>query len=178
MQDKITIARPYANAVFDQATEEGDLEQWSSLLKILSQFIRDPQMRLILSSPKISHDQLLKLVSELVGQQISKTGTNFIKVLIRANRLGYVTQIFELFEKRRAEAEGRMEISVVSAFELDAAQENRISESMGKRLGKKVSILSTVDKSLIGGMVITAGDSVIDASLRGRLKELRNSLTG
>ncbi|MGK0296742.1 MAG: F-type H+-transporting ATPase subunit delta [Gammaproteobacteria bacterium] len=178
MQDKTTIARPYANAVFDQATEEGDFEQWSTLLNVLSQIVRDQQMKMILNSPKISHQQLLQLVSEIVGTRLSQTGANFIKVLISANRLGYVTQIFDLFEKRRAEAEGRIEINVVSAFELDSDQEKIISESMGKRLGKKVSILSAVDKSLIGGMIITAGDSVIDASLRGRLTELRNSLIG
>jgi F-type H+-transporting ATPase subunit delta len=178
MQDKVTIARPYANAVFDQATEGDDFEQWSTLLNVLSQIVSDQQMKMILSSPKVSHQQLLQLVSEIVGTSLSDTGANFIKVLISANRLGYVTQIFDLFEKRRAEAEGRLEINVVSAFELDSDQEKKISESMGKRLGKKISILSAVDKSLIGGMIITAGDSVIDASLRGRLTELRNSLIG
>jgi F-type H+-transporting ATPase subunit delta len=178
MQDNITIARPYARAVFEQAREEGNLEQWSDLLGILRSIVQDPQMRMILSSPKVSHEQLLDLVSGIAGGRLTQSGTNFIKVLIRANRLRYVSYILELFEKRRAEAEGRMDIKVISAYELDKDQANRVSEVMGRRLGKKVKILSVVDKTLIGGMVIRAGDSVIDASIRGRLNELQNSLTG
>jgi F-type H+-transporting ATPase subunit delta len=178
MQDNITIARPYARAVFEQATEEGKLEQWSSMLGVLSIIVQHPQMQSILSSPKISHRQLLDLVSDILGDQLSNTGTNFVKLLISTNRLRYVSNILQLFEKARAEAEGRLDIDVVSAFELEPAQASRISDAMGRRFGKKISISSVVDKSLIGGMIIRAGDSVIDASLRGRLSELHNSLIG
>ena len=178
MRDNATIARPYAQAVFEHAQEEGNMEQWSSLLKALSLIVQDSQMRLILSSPKISPQQLMELVTGIVGDQLSNTGMNFIKVLISANRLIYVSNIFELFEKRRAEAEGKMEIDVITAFELEPDQASKISEAMGKKLGKKINISSAIDKSLIGGMIVKAGDSVIDASLRGRLTELQNSLIG
>ena len=178
MIDNVTIARPYANAVFEHAQDEGNFEQWSSLLKVLSLIVQDSQMRLILSSPKISHTQLLDLVTSMIGNQISHSCLNFIKVLVAANRLQYVSNIFELFEKRRAEAEGRMEVEVSTAYELEKDQINKISDAMGKRLGKKINISSTVDRSLIGGMIIRAGDSVINASIRGRLTELQNSLIG
>ena len=178
MQDNITIARPYARAVFEQAQQEGNLEQWSSLLNTLTLIVQDPQMRMILNSPKISPQQLLELVSGIVGDQLSQSGMNFIKVLISANRLPYVSYILELFEKSRAEDEGRMGIEVLTAYKLESGQARKISDSMGKRLGKKINITSVVDKSLIGGMIIRAGDSVIDASLRGRLTELHNYLIG
>ena len=83
-----------------------------------------------------------------------------------------------MFEQKRAEAEGRIEINVTSAFELDGEQSKRISEAMGKRTGRKVTISSVIDKSLIGGVIIRAGDSVIDASIRGRLNRLRTDLIG
>lgn len=173
-----TIARPYAKAVFDQAREEGNMDTWSNLLKTLAAIVREPRMRMVLSSPKVSHKQLLELVSSVYGGQLSASATNFIRVLIKSNRLRFAAQIAELFEQKRAEAEGRIEINVVSAFELDSEQARRIAEAMGKRTGKKVSISSVVDKSLIGGMIVRAGDSVIDASLRGRLNRLRNELIG
>jgi len=135
-------------------------------------------MRMILSSPKISDAQLLELVKEVVGDELSVTATNFIRILIQSNRLRLVPNISELFEAMRAEAEGRMDISVISAFELDQDQHTRIAEAMGKKLGKKVSITPQVNDHLIGGMIIRAGDSVIDASIRGRLTELKNSLVG
>ena len=173
-----TIARPYARAAFEQAGEEGKLEDWSSLLKMLARIVQDPQMRLLLSNPKISGRQLLDLISGIFGGKVSKYAMNFIKVLISSDRLKYVAHISRLFEEKRAEAEGRVDINVVTAYELEPEQANRISAAMGKRLGKKITISSVVDKSLIGGMIIRAGDSVIDASLRGRLTQLRNDLIG
>ncbi len=173
-----TIARPYAKAVFEQAQEEGDMEMWSALLKMLGQIVQDPQMRQLLHSPKVSHKQLLDLLSSIYGGKLSASAANFIRILIKSNRLKIAGQISELFEQKRAQAEGKIEVKVVSAFALDSDQSKDIAEAMGKRTGKKVNISSVVDKSLIGGMIIQAGDSVIDASLRGRLSKLRNELIG
>lgn len=178
MLDNTTIARPYARAVFEQARQEGKLEEWSSLLKTLARTVQEPRMRSLLSSPKVSREQLLDIISGVFGGQLSKSNTNFIKVLIDAGRLRYVSHISSQFEEKRAEAEGRVDIKVVTAYELEPEQVNRISAAMSKRLGKKVTVASVVDRSLIGGMVIRAGDSVIDASLRGRLNQLRNALIG
>lgn len=178
MLAKTTIARPYAKAVFEKAREEGNMDMWSGLLRTLAAIVREPQMRLLLNNPKVSHKQLLDLVSSVCGDNLSKSATNFIRVLIRSNRLRLAGQIAELFEQRRAEAEGRVDIHVVSAYELDADQSRRITEAMGKRTGKKVNISTLVDKSLIGGLIVRAGDSVIDASIRGRLNRLRNELIG
>lgn len=173
-----TIARPYAKAAFEQAQQEGAMEQWSTLLKTLGSIVNAPQMRNVVNSPKVSHKQLLELISSVYGAKLSDTTTNFIRVLIKANRLRIASHISTLFEEKRAQAEGRVEINVVSAYELDSEQTRRIADVMGKRTGKKINISSVVDKSLIGGLIIRAGDSVIDASIRGRLTKLRNDLIG
>lgn len=73
--------------------------------------------------------------------------------------------------------EGVVEISVITAYPLADEQKQRIAAAMAEKLGKQVSMVSEVDRSLIGGAVIRAGDSVIDASIRGRLRELNNMLT-
>ncbi len=176
MLDNITIARPYAQAVFEHAREEGDIPQWSALLKRLAMIVSDPQMRVLFGNPKVSHEQLEELVCGLCNESLSATGRNFIKILIQAGRLRQAAGISALFEDMWAEAEGRMEIDVITAYELDSGQENRISAAMAKRLKKKITVLPAVDTSLIGGIIIRAGDSVIDASLRGRLVKLRNEL--
>ena len=177
MLDNTTVARPYAQAVFEQAGEEGNMEEWSSLLQKMTLLVQDPQMRFILHNPRISDSRLLELVTGVIGKP-SKTAMNFIRVLIDADRLGHAPYIAALFEEKRAEAEGRVDIRVISAYELDPAQTGRISDAMGKKLGKNTSVSTVIDKSLIGGVVIRAGDSVIDASIRGRLDELRNDLIG
>lgn len=176
MLEKTTIARPYAQAVFELAQDAGTTAEWSTALDRLQQIIADAQMRLLLHNPKVSRQQLQDLVIDIGANSFFPQARNFIKVLVSAGRLQYVAQIAWLFEAKRADAEGRVDVEVSSAYELDQAQRDSIAKGMSARLGKKVSISASVDQSLIGGAIIRAGDSVIDASLRGRLTELGNNL--
>jgi len=176
MLEKTTIARPYAQAVFELADDSGNTAEWSTALELLNRIVSDAQMRLLLNNPNVSHNQLQDLVIEIGNDSFFQQAKNFIKVLVSAGRLQYAPQIAELFEAKRADAEGRVDIKVSSAYELDQSQQDSIAKGMAARLGKKVSVSATVDESLIGGAVIRAGDSVIDASLRGRLTELSNDL--
>jgi F-type H+-transporting ATPase subunit delta len=176
MLEKTTIARPYAQAVFELAQESNSSAEWSEALNLLQRIVSDPQMRLLISNPKVGDEQLQDLVIEIGGDSFSQLAKNFIKVLVAACRLQYAPQIAELFEAKRADAEGIIDVQVSSAYELDQAQQESIAKGISARLGKKVNISTTIDESLIGGAVIRAGDSVIDASLRGRLRELSNQL--
>lgn len=176
MLEKSTIARPYAQAVFELSQQTGDAEQWSSSLELLNRIVSDEQMYALLSNPKVTEQQLLDIISEIASSQISGQTMNFVKVLVAAGRLQYIPQIVELFESMRASAQGKVDVEVISAYELDESQKNQIAQSISQRLGKEVNITATVDESLIGGAVIRAGDSVIDASLSGRLQELGNAL--
>ena len=176
MLEKTTIARPYAQAVFELVQESTNIGEWSDALTLLEQIVADPQMRLLFNNPKISHQQLQDLVIEIGAEGFSQQFRNFIKVLVSASRLQYAPQIADLFESMQADAEGTIDVEVSSAYEMDQVQQDSIAKSISERLGKKVKISSTVDESLIGGAVIRAGDSVIDASLRGRLTELGNDL--
>ncbi|MEM6998208.1 MAG: F0F1 ATP synthase subunit delta [Pseudomonadota bacterium] len=175
MLEKATIARPYANAAFDQAIEEGKLSEWSAMLNLLSMIISDSNMSQVINNPKLSSEQLNHFIADVGGDKFSQAGKNFIRILIDAERIGLAAEIFTIFEKKRAAAEGISDVDVISAYPLDDAQVSAISDSISKRLGKKVDVNTDEDKDLIGGVIIRAGDSVIDASLRGRLKEL-NSL--
>ena len=176
MLEKTTIARPYAQAVFELAQESANIDEWSVALELLDRIVSDKQMRLLLNNPKVSHQQLQDLVIEIGADTLSEQAGNFVKILVSASRLQYAPQIAELFEAMRADAEGTVDVEVSSAYELDQAQQDSIADGISARLGKKVKISSTVDESLIGGAIIRAGDSVIDASLRGRLTELGNDL--
>jgi len=174
MLEKATIARPYAEAAFAQALEEGKLSDWSAMLSLLNAIVSDEQMGGVISNPKLTSEQLGQFVIDIAGDKLSKTGKNFVSILIDAERIGLATEIFNLFEQKRAAAEGISDVDVISAYPLDDAQINTVSESISKRLGKKIDINTEDDKDLIGGVIIRAGDSVVDASLRGRLKELNN----
>jgi F-type H+-transporting ATPase subunit delta len=177
MQENTTVARPYAQAVFESASEESKLTEWSEMLGLLEVVVADAQMRAVLKNPKMDAAAQSDFVLGVCGKALSETGNNLVRVLAGAGRLTIIPEINKLYEQLRAEAEGVMEVSVTSAYELAAEQQATISELMAKRLGRKVEITSDIDNSLIGGVVIRAGDSVIDASVRGRLKALATQMT-
>ncbi len=176
MLENTTIARPYATAVFELARETEQVGQWSDMLALLGLLTSDPDMRRLIANPKVSRQQLQELVFDVCGDGLSDHGRNLIKTLVQAERLQYAPYIKELYEQMRADAEGKVDVEVVTAYQLDRQQQDNIAEAMAERLGKQVDIITSIDEALIGGAIIRAGDSIIDASLRGRLTELRNEL--
>lgn len=175
MQENITVARPYAEAAFDTAQSESDLVSWSSMLEILGLIAADQDMQSLISNPRVEKSVIHEIVSEICADRVTKqTCKNFIQILIDAGRLLQAPEIHQLFEHKRADAEGTAKVDVISAFPLEQEQQDDIARSMEKRLGRKVAINTRIDQSLIGGIVIRSGDSVIDASVKGRLTALSN----
>ena len=177
MLETSTIARPYATAVFELAQETGQVEEWSAMLGLLGVLTSDKDMRQLITNPRVSRQQLQDLVFDVCGAGLSDLGRNLVKLLVGAGRLQYTANIKDQYEQMRAVAEGKVDVEVVTAYTLDEQQQGSIAEIMAGRLSKQVNIVTSVDESLIGGAIIRAGDSVIDASLRGCLTELRNELT-
>jgi F-type H+-transporting ATPase subunit delta len=185
MADNNTIARPYAQALFDVARADGALDAVEASLAAAKALLADGQIADYLSAPTLNDEKRLtflqgtfaKLLSEdAVFAGGSKHGTNFLKVLIDNNRVGVLPEISEHFEALKADLENTVDVVVTSATALSDAQVNEISSALNKRLGRNVSITSQVDATLIGGAVITAGDIVIDGSTRARLQGLANAL--
>lgn len=174
MLEKATIARPYAEAAFSQALDEGALAEWSVFLGNLKLVVADENMRHVINNPRLDDQQLSELIIELCGEAVSQSQKNFIKIIVDAERVSLASEIAGHFEQHKAAAEGMSEVDVISAYKLDENQLNTISQAIANRLGKKVDINASEDKDLIGGVIIRAGDAVIDASVKGRLKELTN----
>ena len=170
------LARPYAVAAFKQADEEGRLGEWAGMLELLAAVARDSTMSGLIANPRVDRTQLVGLFIDVCGARLSDTGRNFVKVVGEYGRFALLPDISERFAEERAAREGRSHVHVTSAFDLSEAQRATIAEAMEKRLGTKVTLDCAVDDSLIGGVVIRAGDLVIDASLRGRLAQLAQTL--
>lgn len=172
MQEKTTIARPYAQAAFAVASEENELQQWSELLHLLGRIVSDPDMIKLIKNPELEREKLADFIFDICADYLSDTRRNFIIVLAEPGRLLVAPEIHALFENLRGEAEGIVDVKVTSAYQLEDDQQQKIRQMMSSRLGKDVNISSETDDTLIGGVVIRAGDSVIDASIKGRLKQL------
>lgn len=176
MEDVSALARPYGLAAFKQAQEEGKVGEWGGMLELLSLIMQDPTVRGLVANPKVNDQELAALIIDVGGDGLSETGRNLVRVMAENERLGEMSSVAAVFEDERDRAEGRSHVEVTSAFALSDAQEKSIADSMSKRLGSEVDVSVTVDDSLIGGVIIRAGDTVIDASLRGRLGQLGQAL--
>ncbi len=176
MAEAITIARPYANAVFAIAHEKSELKAWSDLLAILSLCVADPKMQSIITSPAVSDEQVITLLADIAGELLSEDGRNFLALLAENNRLMILADIAVIFEELRAEAEQTMVADVTSSRALTPEQEQKIAAALKKRFGRDVTLNSSVDESLLGGAIIRAGDLIIDGSALGKLNRLAQAI--
>ena len=176
MAEKTTIARPYAQAAFDLAQAAGDLKGWSAMLQLVAMVTEEATMKDLIGNHSVERDKLVALVIDICGDNLNEAGQNFIRVLGENKRLDVLTEIAELFEQQRAEAEKSVDAQVVSAFKLSDAQIATLSEALKKRLGRDVNLVAKIDESIIGGAIVQAGDMVIDGSLTGQLEKLSHAL--
>ena len=183
--DNNTIARPYAEAAFEVASEDGNLAGWSAALETAGAVIADGQVVSFLATPALTSEQRLQFLVELLASLNSDNtvlaggdakGTNFIKLLLEYGRVAVLPEIAEHFEILKANVENTVDVVVTSATALSDDQRQAITKALTARLGRDVRLQTEIDESLIGGAVIRAGDIVIDGSLRARLDGLTNAL--
>ena len=177
MIELATLARPYSEAVFKRAAETKTTKEWSHALAFLSGVMDDEQISLAAHNPRVEREEFVRVLLSICEGQISDEGRNFVKLLIQNNRLNLVQQIGRLYEELRAENEGYIEVNIRTAFSLSKADQQHLAESLEKSLSKNVRLHVEVDDSLIGGVLIRAGDKVIDGTIRGRLDQLSKRLS-
>ncbi len=176
MAEITTIARPYAEAVFEVAQQEGNLKGWSEMLQLAATVAGHEDVAPIIDSPQLDKPQRGQLVIDICGKGLTDAGRNLIHVLAENGRLGLLTEIAALYEVARASAENRVSAEVVSATALSDNQKKAIAEALKKRLGRDVALECKVDAALLGGAVVRAGDMVIDGSVTGKLEKLGAAL--
>jgi F-type H+-transporting ATPase subunit delta len=175
--ERTTLARPYAEAVFRLAQEQKNLAGWSEMLKLASAVATDPQMHSLMDNPRVPRSRFVEFFLDVLGKKVGIEGANFIRLLAENHRVQLLPEIAALYEELRASAEARVEAEVVSATAIGAEQLKTIGAALKARLGRDVNLATRIDPSLVGGIVIRAGDLVIDGSVRGKLKALANYLT-
>jgi F-type H+-transporting ATPase subunit delta len=174
--DATTIARPYADAVFARAVETDKLDLWSDMLELLAATARDPALAGLIASPKLDKAQMTELMLDIGGGRLSDEGQNLVRLLTANRRLSVLPEIAALFEARKAEHEGSIDVHVTSAFALLPAQEQQLAEALKRKLGREIRITSEQDPELIGGFRLRAGDMVIDGSVSRQLGKLAQEL--
>ena len=178
MAEKATIARPYAEAIFELATQQGALAAWADQLALIAMVANDALMAAVLANPKVPRDQALALFLDVCGERLGESAKNLVQLLIHNQRMVVINAIAILFNQMKATAEQTLDVQVTSAFSMDAAQRTLLASALHKQLGRKIHLNVMLDASLIGGAIIQAGDQVIDGSVRGKLHRIATTLLG
>jgi F-type H+-transporting ATPase subunit delta len=176
MAEAATIARPYAKAAFMSARDAKALPAWSDALRKASALVADSHIAALLTSPRLSIDQVVSMFAGLGGTAIDAHWQNFVRLLARNKRLEVLPSIAAQYEMLRAQYENELDVQVTSAVAMNADQRSKLAAALKKRFKRDIRITTAVDPDLLGGAVIRAGDLVIDGSIHGRLQRLASDL--
>ncbi|MGM3175472.1 F0F1 ATP synthase subunit delta, partial [Dickeya lacustris] len=155
--------------------ENQALDRWQNMLAFSAEVARNEQIAELLSGA-VAPIELAKTFIAVCGDQLDEAGQNLIKVMAENGRLPVLPEVLEQFIQLRATLESTVDVDVISASTLSEQQQSKIAAAMEKRLSRKVKLNCKIDKSVMAGVVIRAGDMVIDGSIRGRLERLADVL--
>ncbi len=175
MAETLTLARPYAKAVFELARERDELGRWSKLFALLVVLVGNREAQVMLGDPRVPAGARAEVLLELCansGHRPDQHARNFVKLLADYRRLPILPEIAAEYEALREQEEGVVEVEMRAAIPVDVSEQTRISTALKQKFNRKVKLTCITDKSLIGGAILRAGDLVIDGSVRDKLGRL------
>jgi len=176
MTEVATLARPYAKAAFEQAAKTSGLADWSEALETAAQVTAVEKVEGAISNPSLTAEQKAGIMADLCGDKLNDGAKNLLSLLAENGRLTLLPEIVEQFEELKAAQENTTEVVIASAFDLSEAQQEKLSSALKNKLNTEISITTEINKDLVGGVVIRAGDLVIDGSVRGKLAKLAEAM--
>jgi F-type H+-transporting ATPase subunit delta len=170
------IAAVYANALFEVAREQGVLDKIREQLRAFADALNEnPEMRFFLFSPYFSTDEK-KEGLQAAMENAEPVFMNFLEALLERARMPVIFRIRDRYEKLWDDEQRVLPVEITSAVELEGGTVESIGERIHEQTGRKVEISSHVDPDIIGGIVLRVGNSVLDASIRNRLNQLRQQV--
>jgi F-type H+-transporting ATPase subunit delta len=175
MSEWTTIARPYAEAAFDYAVENKNIAQWQEMLVFAAEVSKNETVKSLLTG-SMAAEKLAEIFNGVCGEQLDLQGQNLVNILAENRRLQAFPEISVMFNQLKADYDKEIDVDITSAVKLNKKQQTDIGKSLEKRLARKVKLNCSVDPELIAGVLIKAGDTVIDGSLRSKLNRLSDAL--
>lgn len=177
MAELSTIARPYAEALFESvADDDRGLGFWSDTLAQLAQVAALDDVEEAMSDPRLDDAQRASLLTGLLPQALPAPLANLVALVVENDRVRVLPQIADHFELLRNQREGTALAQITSAFALDDAQLSGLLQGLEHKFGLKLKPRVIIDPDLIGGVRVTVGDHVLDTSVQARLADLRATL--
>ncbi|MEN9538922.1 MAG: hypothetical protein RLZZ126_1157 [Pseudomonadota bacterium] len=176
MAEIATIARPYAEALF-QVAKGGDLGAAAAQLDELAQVAAQPQLLQFAANPKAGAQQVFDLFGASVKTPLSPALQNFLRTVIDNGRVAALPEVAAQFTLLKNAHGGVADAVVESAFDIDAAALADLKATLEKRFARKLNVSVKPVPELIGGVRVTVGDEVLDTSVKARLEQMKVALT-
>lgn len=170
------VAKRYAQAVFDMATESGTQDQWLADLITLVDAVSDRVGGEFLTSPNVSELDKRAVIGQLLPGDERRYARNLAVLLVQRRRFDVVPELLEVYRDLLLQAQGIAIANVTTAVDLTPAEREQIRTQLQQIVGKEIELRATTDPSLIGGLVARIGDRLIDASVTSQLQQMRASL--
>ncbi|WP_457418905.1 F0F1 ATP synthase subunit delta [Roseateles sp. P5_E7] len=176
MAEIATIARPYAEALF-QVAKSQDLAAWGRQLDALAQVAQDADLRQFADHPKAQSEQVLAVIAAAAKQDLTPGVQNFLRAVIENGRLAALPEVVAQYHVLANAASGVSDAHIYSAYEISDAQLAELKTTLEQRFGRKLDAHVQIEPALIGGVRVVVGDEVLDTSVKARLERMKVALT-
>ena len=175
MAELATIARPYAEALFNAS--QSDLSGSAAWLEELACIAASPELTSLASNPKVTSDQVFAVIKGVARATWSSQAENFVRAITENGRLSALPEVLKQFRAHMNAQSGSSDAVIYSPFEMDAKALAKVGEVLQKRFGRKLNLSVQLDPALIGGVRVVVGDEVLDTSVKARLEQMKVALT-
>ncbi|QCK13814.1 ATP synthase F1 subunit delta [Mangrovivirga cuniculi] len=175
---EIRVASIYAKSLLELAKEKGQLEEVKKDMDMLDDLCKkNHEFSLFLKNPIITENKKEKVMDKIFKGKVSDLTLRFFELLSRKDREEFLIMIPEQFNNRYNELKGIVEVSVVSAVDIDESMMKEFVSLSKKYTDKTPNISTSIDPSLIGGFILTIGDKRLDQSVKGKLNRIKQAIT-
>ncbi|HEX2912798.1 MAG TPA: ATP synthase F1 subunit delta [Chloroflexia bacterium] len=171
-----SAGRRYAQAIFELAREQNNLEQWASNLETIAYTFSQPEVQTFLENPKTSREKKTQFARTVLGTRVGPEALNLALLLIQRDRQNYVPGIYQEYIRLWNKLRGIEIAEVTTAVPVGPKEEELIRQRLSAITGKQITLKTNVDPEIMGGLVARVGDTLIDGSIRTRLQNLRKQL--
>ena len=170
------IAQVYARALFEVAQEQGRLDEIREQLGELADALDgDRDLQVFFFSPYFSTEEKKEGMHKAISGA-DEILTNFLDVLVENHRMPVVFRIRRVFDSLWEQENDILHVDVTSAIDLDDDVVEQIGERVGEQTRRRIELSRTVNPDILGGIVLRVGNSIVDASIRNRLEQLRKEV--
>jgi F-type H+-transporting ATPase subunit delta len=167
------LAEVYARALFEVAREQGKLDVIREQLAQFADALEgDRQLAIFFFSPYFSTAEKEQGLARVL-EGADESFVNFLRLLIEKHRMPVLFRIRHVYQGMWDEENKVLPVEITSAIALDPATTENLGNTIGERAGRKVTLAARVDPEIIGGIIVRVGNSILDASIRNRLEQLR-----